>query len=346
VQTFICYSRKDSDFVEQLAADLEARGIDTWQDVDDIPRSVGAHTAGWRSAIDRALHDCTHMIVVLSPDSVASAECAAEWNYFLLHGKPVIPLLHRECEIPYRLYALQYWDLRSNYHRQLDRLAKVYPTIDQPGETGIEQLPARSTRRLPLPLIGGGLALIALIGAGALLLSNLGGDTITPTPVITSESTDDPVIIPTDTVSPGEPTPDEAATATAVMQETVAAVQQAVRDFDREMRRALETGDTTQLSSVARGTALIDRIDAVQILIDAGNCHWVYDHRSITPHEPTFSSLTDASVIATVDRDGYVLCPTGRRDQYTFFGPQDYRYTVERYEDGWVVTEFNPPTEE
>ena len=46
-QVFFSYSRKDHEFVDQLAEDLEARGIEAWVDRGDIV----AGEAGWRQQI-------------------------------------------------------------------------------------------------------------------------------------------------------------------------------------------------------------------------------------------------------------------------------------------------------
>src|SRR5574341_2038956 len=99
-RVFICYSRKDSGFVNRLSADLRAAGIPIWRDVDDIPRDIAANTTGWRSSVDRALRESTHMLVVLSPDGVESKEVTAEWNWFVMENRPVYPVLCRACDVP------------------------------------------------------------------------------------------------------------------------------------------------------------------------------------------------------------------------------------------------------
>lgn len=121
-RVFICYSREDSAFADRLVADLKAAGVPTWRDVDDIPGDVAANTQSWRRAVNAALRECTHMIVVLSPDAVDSIEVEAEWNHFLSFRRPVYPILHCNCEVPYRLHALQLWDARDDYEGMLSRL--------------------------------------------------------------------------------------------------------------------------------------------------------------------------------------------------------------------------------
>jgi hypothetical protein len=127
MRVFMCYSREDRDFVDVLADDLRRAGVPIWRDMDDIPVDVAANTVSWRNAVDRALRECTHMIVVLSPDAVASAEVQAEWNYFLGQRRPVYPVLYRDADIPYRLYTLQLWDMRDAYEPVLDHLIGLLP---------------------------------------------------------------------------------------------------------------------------------------------------------------------------------------------------------------------------
>ena len=43
---FICYPRKDAEFVIALVKDLKRTGIDVWTDQLDIPAGVGYHFRG------------------------------------------------------------------------------------------------------------------------------------------------------------------------------------------------------------------------------------------------------------------------------------------------------------
>jgi formylglycine-generating enzyme required for sulfatase activity len=110
-QVFICYSKKDSEFVDSLVRDLKAAGVRTWRDKDDIPGHIAANTASWRSVVDAALDLCTHMLVIRSPDSIISTEVEAEWSYFFAHKDR----------------CLYYWDLRIDYQSQLSQLSLLLP---------------------------------------------------------------------------------------------------------------------------------------------------------------------------------------------------------------------------
>jgi hypothetical protein len=53
MRVFMCYSHKDSDFVDRLVKDLRGSGVSVWRDVDNLPNSVQANTASWRDAVDQ-----------------------------------------------------------------------------------------------------------------------------------------------------------------------------------------------------------------------------------------------------------------------------------------------------
>jgi len=102
---FICYSRKDEDFVLELAKNLKNQGVPVWLDQWDIPSG-----ANWNRAIEAALNECTSLLLVLSPSSVESDDVQSEWLIALDEEKVVVPVLYRSCKIPFRLKSIQYID--------------------------------------------------------------------------------------------------------------------------------------------------------------------------------------------------------------------------------------------
>ena len=54
---FICYSRKDEDFVLKLATNLKNQGVPVWLDQWDIPSG-----ANWNRTIEKALNECNSPI--------------------------------------------------------------------------------------------------------------------------------------------------------------------------------------------------------------------------------------------------------------------------------------------
>lgn len=114
---FFSYSRNDSEFVLKLAKDLRTGGAVVWLDQLDIRPGQR-----WDNAVERALVDCAHLLVVLSPASVESTNVMDEVSFALEEKKLVIPVLYRDCNIPFRLRRLQYIDTRVRYEEGIARL--------------------------------------------------------------------------------------------------------------------------------------------------------------------------------------------------------------------------------
>jgi hypothetical protein len=117
---FFSYSREDSEFVLRVAGDLKAAGANVWLDQMDIVPGQR-----WDDAVERALADCPRMLVVLSPAAVHSTNVMDEVSFALQEGKTVIPILYRDCAIPFRLRRVQYIDLRFEYSHGLAELLKI-----------------------------------------------------------------------------------------------------------------------------------------------------------------------------------------------------------------------------
>lgn len=106
---FISYSREDKDFARRLATDLDRLQADVWIDVDDIQAGVK-----WSTAVQDGLDSCDVMIVIISPDSMASRHVEDEWQTYLDEGKPVIPVRWRPVErVHFQLRRIQYVDFHE-----------------------------------------------------------------------------------------------------------------------------------------------------------------------------------------------------------------------------------------
>jgi hypothetical protein len=131
---FLSYARKDSEFVLRLAKDLRAGGVDLWMDQRDLKTGVR-----WDREIEDALAKCPRLLVVLSPAAVKSNNVMDEVSFALEHRKTVLPVIYRNCKIPFRLRRLQYEDLSQNYEaglgRLLARLGVVAPSSEMPEAT-------------------------------------------------------------------------------------------------------------------------------------------------------------------------------------------------------------------
>jgi GTPase SAR1 family protein len=169
--TFICYARHDSSFVIELAMGLRSRGVPIWIDQWDIGPG-----ADWSASIDAALNESGSVLIVLSPEAVASNEVRTELRAALNSGKRIVPLLHRPCEIPRQLLLTQYLDWSGSTAvsaASLDELAEFLRTakasrqpqspdpLDRPGRrTLLEDVRGEARDRLqslgtdtPIPLL-------------------------------------------------------------------------------------------------------------------------------------------------------------------------------------------------
>jgi len=118
--TFVSYARADVEFVLPLVHDLRAVGAALWLDQLDIKPGES-----WDRAIETALRECSRLVVVLSPDSIVSSNVMDEITFALKKDKQIIPLLYRDCDIPYRLERKQYIDFRQSYDTGLRQLLAV-----------------------------------------------------------------------------------------------------------------------------------------------------------------------------------------------------------------------------
>jgi len=85
---FISYSRRDSEFVQRMAASLEAQGKVSWVDTEGIA-DAEVFTQAIRSAIEAA----DAFLFVITPASVASDYCEQEVTYAGELEKRIVPVL-------------------------------------------------------------------------------------------------------------------------------------------------------------------------------------------------------------------------------------------------------------
>ena len=120
---FFSYSRDDSEFALRLAGDLKAAGAHVWLDQLDIEPGQR-----WARAVQDALNNSPRMLVILSPSSVESTHVDDEVNFALEEHKTVIPVLYRDCKVPFQLRPFQYVDFRADYSAGLKILLKTQGT--------------------------------------------------------------------------------------------------------------------------------------------------------------------------------------------------------------------------
>jgi len=141
---FFSYAHEDAEFAQRLAKDLRAGGAAVWIDRLDIKPGQR-----WDRAIEDALAKCPQLLVILSPDATESTNVMDEVSLALEEGKTVLPVVHRQCKIPFRLRRLQYVDLTLNYNEGLGRLLETLgfavPSSKVPEDAIDEELTRPST---------------------------------------------------------------------------------------------------------------------------------------------------------------------------------------------------------
>jgi hypothetical protein len=119
---FLTYSRQDGDFAARLAADLQAKGIQSWTE----PREPTIAT-GHGDTATRALQEAHAVLFVASPASV-TAPCVLDELRFALEAKRrVIPLcLNGPVDtLPCELARSTCVDFSAGYAPALDRLVAI-----------------------------------------------------------------------------------------------------------------------------------------------------------------------------------------------------------------------------
>lgn len=85
----------------------------------------------WARAVQDALNNCHRLLVILSPSSVNSTNVEDEVAFALEEHKTIIPVLYRECTIPFQLRPFQYVDFRTDYDGRLKTLLKTLGVVQQ-----------------------------------------------------------------------------------------------------------------------------------------------------------------------------------------------------------------------
>jgi formylglycine-generating enzyme required for sulfatase activity len=139
-QVFISYSRKDLIFIERLADDLGAAGLEVWYDLSGLDGGTR-----WGQEIQSAIQKSQIFVVVLSPNSIESQWVEREFMYADSLKKKIIPLLYQPCETPMWFINLHFIDVQGdNYDSHFwiilkamgvkpgDMKRKIKPGVERP----------------------------------------------------------------------------------------------------------------------------------------------------------------------------------------------------------------------
>ncbi len=91
--TFISYSRKDKEFINQLANSLVESECSYWLDEIDL-----APAELWRDELKSAIIDSDNFIFVISPNSISSPHCNMELDFAAEHNKRIIPVVYQQID--------------------------------------------------------------------------------------------------------------------------------------------------------------------------------------------------------------------------------------------------------
>jgi eukaryotic-like serine/threonine-protein kinase len=223
-QVFISYSRKDLVFVERLAKDLQAAGLEVWYDLSGLDGGTR-----WGREIQAAIQKSQIFVVVLSPNSIDSERVEKEFMYANSLKRKIIPLLYEPCETPMWFINLHFIDVQGdNYDRHFwvilkamgvrpeDRAKVVKPAVEVPSiqaapasqiapvqpvvqEEQAAVAPGRKIKILPALLIG----LVGLIAVLAFAIWGMPAlaARVAPSPTPTATATRTPTLTPTLTLT-------------------------------------------------------------------------------------------------------------------------------------------------
>jgi toxoflavin biosynthesis protein ToxD len=127
VQIFVSYASPDRAFAERLVADLQAAGAEVWWDVSGIDEG------DFLAKINQALQQCQWLVLVLTPNAVASKWVNIEVNAainrrqqgFMQAVLPVLAAPIQPGTIPPVWDNLHRYDAVANYQGEVGRLLRT-----------------------------------------------------------------------------------------------------------------------------------------------------------------------------------------------------------------------------
>jgi hypothetical protein len=117
LRCFISYSHRNKAFAEKLCRDLLHAGVKAWMDVADI----GGGTQ-WEAQIAKAIEDSTHVLFLLTRESVGSPNVRNEIDWARAKHRTVIPILEEDFELPFGWLSTQAINFVPGYDTGFQRL--------------------------------------------------------------------------------------------------------------------------------------------------------------------------------------------------------------------------------
>ena len=130
-QVFVTYHPADREFALQLAQILQSHAIPARIDEWSFPPGADRD-----ASFLRIMQECTHLLVVLSPEASTSPEIDSHIYRALHDNKHIIPVIHRRCEIPLRLRGREFVNFIALGQKDaLSKLLRLFgKTFREPGQ--------------------------------------------------------------------------------------------------------------------------------------------------------------------------------------------------------------------
>lgn len=151
---FVSYSRKDKAFADRLVTDLVSASFDVWRDTERITPG----TPNWERTIRDAIGSAAALVLVASPDALASEFVQGELSIARHHDLPVFPIWAAgdawiNC-VPLDMLKVQYVDGRGDgYPLALAQLGQSLRShVETPPDRLTIHLPAHDTLTFDLAL--------------------------------------------------------------------------------------------------------------------------------------------------------------------------------------------------
>lgn len=132
---FISHSSKDKVFARTLSVDLSHLGHKPWLDEWEILPGESIV-----SMVGVGIEQCDYVLLILSPDAIASKWVETEWQAkywteITTRKIKLIPILHKQCEVPSLIKPKKYVDFTYDYVTAFDELASAFATFTKRSKT-------------------------------------------------------------------------------------------------------------------------------------------------------------------------------------------------------------------
>ncbi len=129
MQTFLSYSRSDASVEEAVAKDVKFMGHEVWYD-----REVAGGQAWWNEILQQ-IRECDLFIFILTPRSLESQACRAEYTYASRLQKRILPVLcHDGVKVnllPPELSQIQFVDYRAQDKQAAFGMVKAFNGVPE-----------------------------------------------------------------------------------------------------------------------------------------------------------------------------------------------------------------------